>query len=201
MVTRQVRPRSGVGPSGGAAAAPGSQVPRSPATGAPAVAPGSGPGAESGIRDASGRLDARSKAIIEQLQQDGRRSYAAIARAVGLSEAATRQRVQRLIDEGVVQVVAVTRAEAVGFRRQALLGVLVEGDIRTVAGKIAAVPEAEYVVVCAGRFDLLVELVCEDDEHLLAVIDDSIRAIPGVRSTETYLYLRLEKETYQWGTR
>jgi Lrp/AsnC family transcriptional regulator for asnA, asnC and gidA len=156
---------------------------------------------EVSIRDASGRLDERSKRIIEQLQEDGRRSYAAIARAVGLSEAATRLRVQRLLEEGVVQIAAVTRAEAVGFRRQAMLGVRVEGDVRSVAQKLSALPEAAYVVICAGQYDLLVEVVCEDDEHLLAVIDNGVRSIPGVRSTETFLYLRLEKETYQWGTR
>ena len=158
-------------------------------------------GVDSGIRDATGRLDERSKRIIEQLQQDGRRSYAAIARAVGLSEAATRQRVQRLLDEGVIQIAAVTDAEAEGFHRQAMLGVRVEGDIRSVAAKLGAMPEADYVVICAGQYDILVEVICEDDEHLLAVIDDSIRAIPGVRSTEAFVYLRLEKETYQWGTR
>jgi Lrp/AsnC family transcriptional regulator, regulator for asnA, asnC and gidA len=158
-------------------------------------------GPDTGIRDASGRLDERSKRIIEQLQEDGRRSYAAIARAVGLSEAATRQRVQRLLDEGIIQIAAVTDADAVGFHRQAMLGLCVEGDMRTVASKLAALPEADYVVVCAGRFDLLVELICEDDAHLLNVIDNDIRTMPGVRSTEAFVYLRLEKETYQWGTR
>jgi Lrp/AsnC family transcriptional regulator for asnA, asnC and gidA len=156
---------------------------------------------DAGIRDASGRLDARSKRIIEQLQEDGRRSYAAIARAVGLSEAATRQRVQRLLDERVIQIAAVTDAAAVGFRRQAMLGIRVDGDVRSVSAKLTALPEASYVVICAGQFDLLVELVCEDDEHLLAVIDNGVRSIPGVRTTETFLYLRLEKESYQWGTR
>jgi Lrp/AsnC family transcriptional regulator, regulator for asnA, asnC and gidA len=156
---------------------------------------------DTGIRDASGRLDERSKRIIEQLQEDGRRSYAAIARAVGLSEAATRQRVQRLLDEGIIQIAAVTDAGAVGFHRQAMLGLCVEGDLRSVASKLAALPEADYVVVCAGRFDLLVELICEDDAHLLNVIDNDIRTMPGVRSTEAFVYLRLEKETYQWGTR
>lgn len=153
------------------------------------------------LRDSRGALDRTSKRIIEQLQQDGRRSYAAIARAVGLSEAATRLRVQRLLDEGIVQIVAVTRAEAVGFRRQAMLGVRVEGDIRSVAAKLSDLPEAEYVVICAGQYDLLVELICEDDEHLLQVIDNGVRSIPGVRNTETFVYLRLEKESYQWGTR
>ncbi len=156
---------------------------------------------ESSIRDASGRLDERSKRIIEQLQEDARRSYAAIARAVGLSEAATRLRVQRLLEEGIVQIAAVTRAGAVGFHRQAMLGVRVEGDVRAVAHKLGNLPEAEYVVICAGQYDLLVELVCEDDEHLLDVIDNGVRAVPGVRSTETFVYLRVEKESYQWGTR
>jgi Lrp/AsnC family transcriptional regulator, regulator for asnA, asnC and gidA len=161
---------------------------------------GAGSG-DAGIRDASGRLDTRSKRIIEQLQEDGRRSYAAIARAVGLSEAATRQRVQRLLDEGVIQIAAVTDAGAVGFRRQAMVGIRVEGDVRNVSAKLSALPEASYVVICAGQFDLLVEMVCEDEEHLLAVIDDGVRSIPGVRSTEIFVYLRLEKESYQWGTR
>jgi Lrp/AsnC family transcriptional regulator, regulator for asnA, asnC and gidA len=153
------------------------------------------------IRDSKGALDRLSKQIIEQLQQDGRRSYAAIARAVGLSEAATRQRVQRLIDERVIQIAAVTDAAAVGFHRMALLGIQVEGDIRSVADKLAGLEEAEYVVICAGQFDVLVELICEDDAHLLRTIDESVRTIPGVRSTETFVYLKVAKETYQWGTR
>ena len=153
------------------------------------------------IRDSKGALDWLSKQIIEQLQQDGRRSYAAIARAVGLSEAATRQRVQRLIDERVIQIAAVTDAAAVGFHRMALLGINVEGDIRSVADKLAGLEEAEYVVICAGQFDVLVELICEDDAQLLRTIDESVRTIPGVRSTETFVYLKVAKETYQWGTR
>jgi Lrp/AsnC family transcriptional regulator for asnA, asnC and gidA len=153
------------------------------------------------IRDSKGALDSVSKRIIEQLQEDGRRSYAAIARAVGLSEAATRQRVQKLIDDKIIQIAAVTDAAAVGFHRMGLLGVKVEGDIRTVADKLAALDEAEYVVICAGRFDLLVELICEDDAHLLRTIDESVRTIPGVRDTEAFVYLEVAKENYQWGTR
>jgi Lrp/AsnC family transcriptional regulator for asnA, asnC and gidA len=153
------------------------------------------------IRDSRGGLDQLSKHIIEQLQQDGRRSYAAIARAVGLSEAATRQRVQKLIEERVIQIAAVTDAAAVGFHRLALLGIRVEGDLRTVADKLAGLDEADYVVICAGQFDLLVELICEDDSHLLRTIDESVRTIPGVRSAEAFVYLQVAKETYQWGTR
>jgi Lrp/AsnC family transcriptional regulator, regulator for asnA, asnC and gidA len=153
------------------------------------------------IRDNGGGLDQVSKLIIEQLQEDGRRSYAAMARAVGLSEAATRQRVQRLLDEGVIQIVAVTDAAAIGFHRMALLGIKVDGDIHAVADKLVALDEAEYVVFTAGQYDLLVELLCEDDEHLLGTIHDTVRAIPGVRTAEAFIYLKVAKETYQWGTR
>jgi Lrp/AsnC family transcriptional regulator, regulator for asnA, asnC and gidA len=156
---------------------------------------------DTAIRDSGGRLDQLSKLIVEQLQEDGRRSYAAIARAVGLSEAATRQRVQRLLDEGVIQIVAVTDAAAIGFHRMALLGIKVDGDIHGVAEKLVALDEAEYVVFTAGQYDLLVELVCEDDEHLLHTIHDTVRTIPGVRSAEAFVYLKVAKETYQWGTR
>lgn len=156
---------------------------------------------DGGIRDSRGALDRTSKLIIEQLQEDGRRSYAAIARAVGLSEAATRQRVQRLIDEHVVQIAAVTDPAAIGFHRMALLGIKVDGDIRQVADKLSGLQEAEYVVVCAGQFDLLVELLCVDDDHLLRTVDESVRTIPGVRSTEIFVYLQVAKENYQWGTR
>lgn len=152
-------------------------------------------------RDASSMLDDVNKAIITQLQSDGRRSYAAIATAVGLSEAAVRQRVQRLLDAGVMQVVAVTDPMQVGFARQAMIGVNAEGDLRDVADKLSALPEVDYVVITAGSFDILVEVVCEDDEHLLSLLNDSIRSVPGVQNTETFVYLRLAKQTYTWGTR
>jgi Lrp/AsnC family transcriptional regulator for asnA, asnC and gidA len=157
--------------------------------------------ADGAIRANSGQLDVVSKRIIEQLQKDGRRSYAAIAREVGLSEAATRHRVQKLLDDGIVQVVAITDPAAIGFRRMAMLGIKVEGDIRRVAENLVSLPEAEYVVICAGQFDLLVELLCEDDDHLLHTMDESIRTIPGVHSTEAFVYLKVAKENYQWGTR
>lgn len=165
------------------------------------VAVGSGGDNDVAIRDSGGHLDEITKRIIEQLQEDGRRSYAAIARAVGLSEAATRLRVQRLLDEGVVQIAAVTDAKSVGFNRMAMLGVTVEGDVRAVAEKLAGVPEAEYVVICAGQYDLLVEVICEDDLSLIDVVDTAVRSIPGVTRTETFVYLQLVKENYQWGTR
>jgi Lrp/AsnC family transcriptional regulator for asnA, asnC and gidA len=146
-------------------------------------------------------LDDVNKAIIEQLQEDGRRSYAAMAQAVGLSEAAVRQRVQRLLDAGIMQIVAVTDPLRVGFKRQAMIGVRVSGDTREVAEALAALPEVDYVVISAGSYDLLLELVAEDDEHLISLVNDHIRALPQVRETETFVYLRLVKQTYTWGAR
>lgn len=146
-------------------------------------------------------LDDVSKAIIEQLQQDGRRSYAAIGKVVGLSEAAVRQRVQRLIDGGVMQVVAVTDPLELGFARQAMVGIRVSGSLEPVADALAALDAVDYVVVTAGSYDILAEVVCESDEHLLELISGQIRAIPGVSSTETFMYLSLRKQTYSWGVR
>ena len=129
--------------------------------------------AEAGLQGDPGRvssplLDAPNRAIIEALQRDGRQPYGAIAEEVGLSEAAVRRRVQRLRESGIMQIVAVTDPLQLGFTRQAMIGINVEGDVRTVAEKLSAMPEVDYVVMCAGSFDLLAEIVCEDDERLLA---------------------------------
>jgi Lrp/AsnC family transcriptional regulator for asnA, asnC and gidA len=159
-------------------------------------------GAQNDASSAAGTLlDAPNRAIIEALQRDGRQPYGAIAEAVGLSEAAVRRRVQRLREMGIMQIVAVTDPLQLGFTRQAMVGISVEGDVRRVAEKLIAMPEVDYVVMCAGSFDILAEIVCEDDERLLHVLNDSVRSIPGVRATETFLYLKLAKQTYTWGTR
>jgi Lrp/AsnC family transcriptional regulator for asnA, asnC and gidA len=146
-------------------------------------------------------LDDIGKAIVEQLQEDGRRPYATIARAVGLSEAAVRQRVTRLQEAGVMQVVAVTDPMQLGFRRQAMVGIRADGDLISLADALAEMPEIDYVVITAGSFDLLAEVVCEDDEHLLELVGQRLRLLAGVRSTETFVYMRLRKQSYNWGTR
>jgi Lrp/AsnC family transcriptional regulator for asnA, asnC and gidA len=146
-------------------------------------------------------LDEVSKAIIKQLQEDGRRPYATIGKAVGLSEAAVRQRVNRLQETGVIQIVAVTDPMQVGFSRSAMVGIEVDGDMESVADTIAALPEVDYLVITAGSFDILAEIVCEDDDALLQIINRRIRALPGVRRTETFMYLTLRKQIYTWGTR
>jgi Lrp/AsnC family transcriptional regulator for asnA, asnC and gidA len=147
------------------------------------------------------QLDDVSKAIIEQLQSDGRRSYAEIGKAVGLSEAAVRQRVQKLTDAGVMQVVAVTDPMQLGFYRQAMIGLRVTGDTTLVADELGRIPAVDYVVLTAGSFDILAEIVCENDDDLIELLNKRIRAIPGVHSTETFVYLKLQKQFYNWGTR
>lgn len=146
-------------------------------------------------------LDDVSKAIVEQLQTDGRRSYAEIGKAVGLSEAAVRQRVQKLTEAGVMQVVAVTDPMQLGFYRQAMIGVRVVGDTAHVAERLSQIRAVDYVVLTAGSFDILAEVVCENDDDLIDLLNKQIRTIAGVQSTETFVYLRLQKQFYNWGTR
>jgi Lrp/AsnC family transcriptional regulator for asnA, asnC and gidA len=148
-----------------------------------------------------GPIDDMSKAIIEKLQRDGRRSYAGIGKDVGLSEAAVRQRVQRLIDSGVMDIVAVTDPMQLGFTRQAMVGVRCQGDATKVAERLAKLDAVSYVVLTAGNFDALVEVVCADDAELLELLNTEIRSVPGVTSTETLVYLKLVKQQYNWGTR
>ncbi len=146
-------------------------------------------------------LDTIDREIISLLQQDGRRPYGTIAAEVGLSEAGVRRRVQRLRDLGVMQIVAITDPLQLGFGREALVGIRVHGDVRQVAEKVAAIDEANYVVMTAGSFDLIAEVIAVDDDALLHLLNDSIRSIPGVTEVETFVYLKLSKQTYNWGTK
>lgn len=146
-------------------------------------------------------LDELSKLIIEQLQQDGRRSYSEIGKAVGLSEAAVRQRVQKLTEKGVMQIVAVTDPMQLGFYTQAMVGIRSTGDTTSLADALTAMPEVDYVVITAGSFDILAEVVCENDDSLINLLNSKIRKLPGVTIIETFVYLKLQKQFYNWGTR
>ena len=143
-------------------------------------------------------LDEIDRAIIEQLQQDGRLPYTKLGAAVGLSEAAARQRVQRLVDSGVVQVVAVTDPLSLGRRRMAMIGIQCDGDTGMAADRIGELEDVEYVVITAGSYDILAEVVVSDDERFFDLLN-RIRRVKGVRSTESFVYLRIAKQTYTWG--
>ncbi|MBT5088963.1 MAG: Lrp/AsnC family transcriptional regulator [Micrococcales bacterium] len=153
------------------------------------------------LRTRQSQLDEISKKIVEQLQHDGRKSYAEIGKAVGLSEAAVRQRVQKLTESKVMQIVAVTDPLSLGFSRQAMIGIKCSGDATKLSKDLAGISSVDYVVLTAGSFDILVEAVCEDDDHLLSLINNEIRPLPGVISAESFVYLKLEKQHYNWGTR
>jgi Lrp/AsnC family transcriptional regulator for asnA, asnC and gidA len=147
-------------------------------------------------------LDDLDKAIIKALQLDGRRPYAQIGRELKVPEATVRQRAERLISRGIVQVVGVTDPLAMGFGQPAFIGLHVDASrLDEVAEAVAALDEVTYVVVTAGRFDMICEVVCEDNEHLLRVLADQLAKVDGIRSTETMVELRFVKESYRWGTR
>ena len=150
---------------------------------------------------ASAAFDPIDQSLIRLLQKDGRRPYTQLAKEVGLSEAAVRQRVQRLLDQGTMQIVAVTDPMQLGLDRQAMIMIRVEGDVRLAADQLEQLDEVEYLVLTAGSVDLIAEVVVSDDESLLELLNDKIRSVPGVVSTETIMYLSLRKQTYQWGTR
>jgi Lrp/AsnC family transcriptional regulator for asnA, asnC and gidA len=139
--------------------------------------------------------------IIEELQGDGRRPFTQIAAQLGVSEAAVRARTNRLMERGVLQIVGVADPLKLGYDQMALIGVRCDGDqLLDAANAIAQLPEVIYVVVTAGAFDLLVEAVCRDNESLLAFLAEKLRKVDGVRSTETFVYLRIVKQSYHWGS-
>jgi Lrp/AsnC family transcriptional regulator, regulator for asnA, asnC and gidA len=162
--------------------------------------------ARSRSRPVSGRstedVSDLDKRIIEHLQADGRRPYTQIAADLGVSEAAVRARTNRLIERGILQVVGVTDPLKLGFQQMAMIGIRCESDrLISVAEQVAEMPEVDYVVITAGTYDLLIETVCEDNDALLRFLTERLRSIDGVRETETFVYLRMVKQTYQWGTR
>ena len=144
-------------------------------------------------------LDDIDKAIIRELQVDGRAAYSRLAPLVGLSEAAVRQRVNRLQDRGVIQIVAVTDPVSLGYPFQAMLGIKVSRAVDTTAEKISQIDSVDYTVVTTGRFDVLAEVVCRDREHLLEV-SDRVRDSDGVSDVEIMTYLRMVQQNYDWGT-
>lgn len=143
-------------------------------------------------------LDDVDRLIIEHLQRDGRMPYTRLGSLVGLSEAAVRQRVQRLVDADVIDIVAVSNPLKLGMRRMAMIGVRTSGPSVEVSERLEAFPDIEYLAVTAGSFDLLAEVVVGDDAALLE-LTHRIRAVPGVITTETFIYLDLVKQTYAWG--
>ncbi len=154
----------------------------------------------SGLR--SQEITDLDKRIIERLQHDGRRPFTQIALELGVSEAAVRARTNRLIERGILQIVGVTDPLKLGFHQMAMIGVRCDGDKLVAAAEaVNEFPEVDYLVITAGSYDLLIEVVCEDNEALLRFLTEKLRRVDGVRQTETFVYLRMMKQVYSWGTR
>jgi Lrp/AsnC family transcriptional regulator for asnA, asnC and gidA len=143
-------------------------------------------------------LDEIDKRILRELQRDGRMSYADLAPLVGLSAPATRQRVQRLIESGVLQVVGVTDPLALGLPLMAMLGLKLDADARAVADAVAGVEGVIYVVLTAGTYDLLVEVVCREPGDLLEIVNDRVRTVRGVASVDTLVYMDIHTHRFTW---
>ncbi len=147
----------------------------------------------------TGALDVVDRHLLRILQGDGRASYAAMAAEVGLSAPAVRQRVQRLLDEGVLEVVGVTDPIALGLPVMAMVAVSATGDVRAVADRISAIPNVIYLVLTSGEHDLLVEVVCRSPEELLEVVNDRIRRVEGVHTTRVWQYYGIHTHRFTWG--
>ena len=156
-------------------------------------------GIERGPVSRPASIDRLDRQIIEALQENGREPFRQIAGQLGVSEATIRNRYARLCRENVLQVTGVTNPLGLGFDAQAMIGVKTSGPVEAVADEVASWREASYVVVAAGQYDLLVELVCADRRHLLEIIN-RMRALETVVSTESFMYLELWKQLYDWGT-
>jgi Lrp/AsnC family transcriptional regulator for asnA, asnC and gidA len=143
-------------------------------------------------------IDDIDRQIIKHLQNDGRMPYSQLGQLIGLSDASARQRVNRLNERGVIDIVAVTDPTTLGLGIQAMLGIAISGDARQIAGEIGELDEAVYVVITTGRYDLLVEVVVPDSDALLGLLAD-LHGMDGVASIETIRYLALSKQTYDWG--
>jgi len=145
-------------------------------------------------------LDDTDRAIIELLQADGRMPFTKVAAEVGLTEGAIRQRVQRLTDAGVMQIVAVTDPLSLGVRRVAMIGARVKGDAAATAEALTAMAEVEYLVATTGRYDLMFEVVTDDDGHLMQLLSH-LRDRDDIAEVEAFVCLRLFKQTFSWGAR
>jgi Lrp/AsnC family transcriptional regulator for asnA, asnC and gidA len=171
---------------------------RSPAEQSPDVVPADG--RRRGPVGHGPVVDQLDRRIIEALQANGRESFRRIAGRVGVSEATVRARYGRLSEANVLHVVGVTNPLGLGFEAMAMVGIRTAGSPEPVADEISGWDEADYVVVTAGQYDVLVEIVCADRRELLDVTN-RMRALDGVASTETFLYLQMCKQLYDWGTR
>lgn len=145
------------------------------------------------------KLDEIDLQLIAILNEDGRTPFAQIAQRLDVSTGMIRQRYQRLVREGILQIVAITNPLLMGYTTMAHIGVKVDANrLEEIADEIAVFEEVSYLVLLTGRYDLIIEVVCRDNTHLLNFLTDKLHSVGGVKDTETFIYLRIAKETYSW---
>lgn len=145
------------------------------------------------------QLDAIDLQIVKKLQEDGRRSYAGIASELDLSPSTIQQRANRLIDHGFLIIKGMVHPDNLESVVTAMVAIKSEGGkLEKVASELSKLSEVRWVVICAGQYDILLEVVCLDNEHLLGMISERISMIDGVRDTITFPYLKVAKRTYEW---
>lgn len=147
----------------------------------------------------SREIDDIDRQLLAALQDDGRCGYAELGKLVGLTPGGARRRVMRLEERGVIQIVGVTDPLRLGFRSMAMVGIVVGGDVEEIADALNDLPTVVYVVLAAGQFDLLVEVVAEDQEGLFDTINRQIRKVPGVIRAETFTYYSIRTHRFGWG--
>ncbi len=142
-------------------------------------------------------LDDIDRQIIDELQKDGRMAFSQIAERLNVSPGMIRQRYNRLVEQGVLRVVAITNPLRMGFKTMAMIGIRADGSkLLEVAGKVANLDEVIYMIIASGRFDIFAEVVCRDHEHLLRFITEKLSTIDGVRESESFMHLKIVKEIY-----
>ena len=149
------------------------------------------------IEMSENRLDQIDHQIITALKQDGRMPFAQLARELDVSPGMVRERYHRLVQDSILQVIAVTNPLKVGYRVMTLIGIKVrDNHLRDVAQQVATLDEVIYLVLCTGSYDLLAEVVCRDNAHFVEFLSERLRAIEGIHDTESFMYLDIVKEIY-----
>ncbi len=146
-------------------------------------------------------MDELDRIILRNLQEDGRKPFTEIANVAHVSEGTVRNRVAKLIEEGVLRIVGVANPFHLGYKTPAVIGVRVEpGYMEEAARVIASFDEVSSLVMTSGTVDLLLEVFCRDTEHLAQFLNTQLHHVPGVRQTETFFILRTYKLSHRWAT-
>jgi Lrp/AsnC family transcriptional regulator for asnA, asnC and gidA len=145
----------------------------------------------------SNHLDSIDLQIIAALQENGRESFSQIAERLNVSAGMVRIRYNRLVDMGILRVIAVTNPLRTGYNMTALIALRVDGDrLMDVGNQIAALEEVIYLTVVSGAYNLMLEVVCRNHDHLFEFLTGRLNKIAGIRESETFIYLKILKEIY-----